>query len=461
MGCRKTEAAVVSEQREQRERRERRTEPADLRRTRWPGWIWAVPIAAIGVAGWLGIRALVHGGETVTLVFDDAYGMKPDDTSVTLRGVIVGEVRDVSLDPDGRHVDVRAEVDRSAKPYLRSGTRFWVKGAQIDFNDLSTAKAMLGGPEIVMVPGPGPGASTRHFIGSARSYAPAGPTVKYAIRFPGAVGQLEAGAAVRLRGFRVGEVEHVGLRYDASTSTLDTPVEIALDVTQLGFANTAKPADGNWRPLVDDMLRRLIATGLRARLSQDPPLIGERVVSLDFVPGAPTATLAQRQSETDIPSVDSGNVDAIMAKAEDAMTKADHAMAKADDVMAKIDALPIEQTGEDIRSITARIRTLSSSPKIADSLDHLDRSVAQIDRTLHEVSPQIGLLVSQLRQTASEADSAVAAANRTIGGDPTRQNDLPEALRQLTDMARSVRALADYLDRHPEALLRGKGGKGQ
>ena len=201
------------------------------------------------------------------------------------------------------------------------------------------------------------------------------------------------------------------------------------------------------------MLRRLIAAGLRARLSQDPPLIGERDVTLDFVPGAPSAVLAQRNGETDIPSARSGDVDAIMAKADDVMTKADH-------VMTKIDALPIEQTGDDIRRIAARIRTLSGSPKITDSLDHLDRSIAQVDRTLHEVSPQIGPLVTQLRQTAREADSAVAAANRTIGGDPMRQNDLPEALRELTDMARSVRSLADYLDRHPEALVRGKSGAG-
>jgi paraquat-inducible protein B len=431
---------------------EHRTEAADLRRTRWPGWIWAVPIAACGVAGWLGIRAIVHGGETVTLVFDDAYGMKADDTSVTLRGVKVGEVRDVSLDDDGRHVDVQAEIDRTAKRYLRKGTRFWVKGAQLDLSDPSTAKAMLGGPEIVMVPGGG--ASTRRFVGSERGYAPSGPVVEYVVRFPGAVGQIDEGAPVRLRGFRVGEVAHVGLRYDATTGTLDTPVEIAIDSTKLGLADSAKPADGNWRPVVDDMLRRLIAAGLRARLSQDPPLIGERDVNLDFVPGASSAALAQRDGETDIPSASSGDVDAIMAKADDVMTKADH-------VMTKIDALPIEQTGDDIRRIAARIRTLSGSPKITDSLDHLDRSIAQVDRTLHEVSPQIGPLVAQLRQTAREADSAVAAANRTIGGDPMHQNDLPEALRELTDMARSVRSLADYLDRHPEALVRGKAGTGQ
>lgn len=434
------------------EQREKRTEAADVRQTRWPGWIWAIPIAALGVAGWLGIRALVHGGETVTIVFDDAYGMKADDTEVSLHGVKVGEVRDVSLDDDGRHVDVQAEIDRSAKPFLRAGTRFWVKGAQFDFNDPSSAKALIGGPEIVMEPGPG--ASTRRFQGSDREYALGAAVVKYVVRFPGAVGQLDEGAAVRLRGFRVGEVEHVGIHFDARTGTLDTPVEIALDATKLGLAEGAKPANGQWRPAVDDMLRRLIAAGLRARLVQDPPLIGSRGVALDFVPGAPSATLAARDGETDIPSVSSGDVDTLLAKADDIMSKADR-------VMTKIDALPIEQTGDDIRRIAARIRTLSSSPRITDSLDHLDRSVAQVDRTLSEVSPQIGPLVAQLRQTAHEADNAVAAANRTIGGDPMRQNDLPETLRELSDMARSVRAFADYLDRHPEALIRGKGGKGQ
>jgi paraquat-inducible protein B len=368
------------------EQSEMRTEAADLRRTRWPGWIWSVPIAACGVALWLGIRALVHGGETVTLVFDDAYGMTVDDTSVTLHGVKVGEVRDVSLDDDGRHVDVKAEIDRSAKRYLRAGTRFWVKGAHVDLSDLSTAKAMLGGPEIVMVPGGGP--ATRRFVGGERSYAPGGPVVKYVIRFPGAVGQLDEGAQVQLRGFHVGEVVHVGLRYDAATGTLDTPVEIALDSSKLGLPDTAKPANGDWRPVVDDMLRRLIASGLRARVSQDPPLIGAREVMLDFVPGAPSAALATRADETDIPAASSGDVDAIMAKTDQVMSKVDR-------VMTKIDALPIEQTGDDIRRITAHIRTLSSSPKIADSLDHLDRSIAQIDRTLRELSPQVGPLVTQ------------------------------------------------------------------
>ncbi|SEK08516.1 MlaD family protein [Paraburkholderia diazotrophica] len=423
--------------------RPRRTQ-AEVRRTAWPGWIWAVPLAAFGVGGWLGVRALVHGGETVTVVFNDAYGMKPDDTSVTLRGVKVGAVSDVALAPDGRHVEAKLKIDRAEKQYLRSGTRFFLRGAQVDFSDPSSMKAMLSGPEIVMEPGPGQPAV--HFDGADRrpALAPAhGPVVNYIVRFEGAAGELKDGADVELRGFHVGTVTSVRLNYDSATGALSTPVQISLDPSQLGIVGAAPPANGDWRPLVDSMLKRLVAEGLRARLSQDPPLVGPRKVNLDFVTGASRATLAAAQNGVpEIPSVASADIDAITARANE--------------IIKKIDDLPIKETGDEVRSIAARINALSSSPQIRDSLMHIDRSVAQIDRTLQQVSPQIGPLVAQLRETANAADRTVAAANRTLGADASSQNDLPAALHQLTDTARSVRALADYLDRHPEALVRGR-----
>ncbi|MEX3790617.1 mammalian cell entry protein, partial [Paraburkholderia sp. BR14374] len=197
-----------------------------------------------------------------------------------------------------------------------------------------------------------------------------------------------------------------------------------------------------WRPLVDGMLARLVATGLRARLSQDPPVVGADKITLDFVQGAPVATLASEDGLPVIPSVAAANLDTTMAKANE--------------VIQKIDDLPIRQTGEQVRSIAAHINALSSSPQIKDSLTHIDHSVAQIDHTLQQVSPQIGPLVAQLRDTANAADRTVAAANRTLGGDASSQNDLPAAMQELTDTARSIRALADYLDRHPEALIHGR-----
>nr|WP_238558596.1 MlaD family protein [Paraburkholderia phenoliruptrix] len=94
--------------------RARRSE-AQVRRSAWPGWIWAVPIAAFAVTGWLGVRAFVREGATVTVSFDNAYGMKPDDTIVTLRGVKVGAVSQIALAPDGQHVQAELRIDRAEK----------------------------------------------------------------------------------------------------------------------------------------------------------------------------------------------------------------------------------------------------------------------------------------------------------------------------------------------------------
>jgi paraquat-inducible protein B len=43
-----------------------------------------------------------------------------------------------------------------------------------------------------------------------------------------------------------------------------------------------------------------------------------------------------------------------------------------------------------------------------------------------------------------------------VGNSNETNSDLPRLMRELTDAARSVKSLADYLDRHPEALLRGR-----
>jgi paraquat-inducible protein B len=419
----------------------RRTQ-AQVRRSGWPGWIWSVPIAALGVAVWLGIRALVHGGETVTVSFDNAYGMKAHDTDVMLLGVKVGEVSDVTLANDGKHVDAELKIDREEKKYLRSGTKFFLRGAQPDFSDLSSLKALVAGPEIVMEPGPGN--PVDHFQGE--DHRPAlppehGPTVTYAVHFNGAVGGLKEGAAVELRGFHVGTVTRVHLSYNASTGTLNTPVQVTLDPSSLGIVG-ASPSNGDWQPLVDNMFKRLVAQGLRARLAPDPPLVGPPKVSLDFVPDAPSATLTTDNGMPAVPTMPASNIDAMTSGANQ--------------IIKKINDLPIKEVGEQIHDITTHINALSASPQIKDSLNHIDHSVAQIDRTLQQVSPQIGPLVAQLRQTANEADQAVAAASHTLGADASSQNDLPHALRELTDTARSIRALADYLDRHPEALIRGR-----
>jgi paraquat-inducible protein B len=75
------------------------------------------------------------------------------------------------------------------------------------------------------------------------------------------------------------------------------------------------------------------------------------------------------------------------------------------------------------------------------------------------VQPDVKELIRSLRATSDAAQSALQSVHGLVGQGGAPGPDLTELMQQLTDAARAVRGLADYLDRHPEALLRGRRGE--
>ncbi len=271
---------------------------------------------------------------------------------------------------------------------------------------------------------------------------PSGPGVSYAFSFDGVAGDLNRGAPVRFLGFRVGQVESVRLDVDARTGAAKTRVLADLFPGRLGLAAAGNTAE--LRTATDELIRHLIARGYRARLAQRPALIGGLVINLDAVKAAASATLLAGTPPI-IPSTDGGS-------SIDDVT--DHVA----QILAKVDSVPITAIGQEIKSITGNLNRLISSPELSDSLQHLDSSLAQVDQVMTEVRPQIGPLVQKLNQVANEVSGTAAAAQAILNGQGGNVDaSVPAAIQQLTEAARSVRALADYLDRHPEALIQGKG----
>ena len=72
----------------------------------------------------------------------------------------------------------------------------------------------------------------------------------------------------------------------------------------------------------------------------------------------------------------------------------------------------------------------------------------------------------QLGGTFDEARWVLALADRVfkntdttlVGTEAPAQQELRDALQEIVRAARAVRVLADYLERHPESLIRGKNG---
>ena len=411
------------------------------RRSWWPGWIWAVPIAAVGIVLWLLLRSISSRGIDVTVTYNDAAGMQPGDTRVIYHGLEVGRVSSVALASDDWHVVVHLDIDRQLAPKINTGTRFVLEGVHPSLSDVSSLRALIAGPTIVMVPGPGKPALA--FVGSE-----GGPrqtlavSLPYLVSFDGAVGQLKAHAPVTLRGFTVGEVTRIGLSVDPRTGQISTPVLLALDPTRFNLA-APPPPDGNWKPIMDATLSKLIDAGLRASLTRAVPIVGGEQVELAIVPGAHTARLATSGRYAQIPAAQGGGLERLPAE---------------------LNSLPLTQIADNLRTITDQLRSLTSSPKLRDSLAHLDATLAALDRMSRETGPQLAptlreirTTVASLRTAAGQMDATAQAARMAMGASPAAPSgNMQHALDELAGAARSVRSLADYLDRHPEALLHGR-----
>lgn len=407
---------------------------AAVRRSRWPGWIWAIPLAALLLVGWWGFRVMTRGGEDITISFDNVHGLKRDNTNIVFRGMNVGKVKAVALAKDGKSVDVTVHIDDDATRFLTSGTQFWLRGAKPSLSQPSSLAALLSGPTIVMAPGPGK--ATKQFVGLERKPVVSGTSVPpqiYEVSLSGSVGGLEPGEPVKLRGFTVGEVKDVGFRYDARSGTLATPVTLALYPSLFPIEGATGADDASALTAAID---RLVREGLRARLERDPPLIGNPQVTLDMEPDASGAAPQVVDGVPQIPAAEQGGLNSIISR---------------------VNKVPIDQIAQNLLDTTRHVDALVSSPRLDDAIAQLDAALTQIRGTADSAGPKIGKLVDSLRRTAARLDETARAADKVLGG-ASSQNGTQQTMREITEAARSVRELADYLDRHPEALLEGRSG---
>ncbi len=406
---------------------------ARMRHGWWPGWIWGIPVAAVAVVLWLGLRSLLSGSEDITISFDDVHGLKDKNTNVEYRGTKVGHVKKIELSDRGDRVVVTASIDKSATKFLKSGTRFWLEGADPSLSDPQSLGAVLSGPSLVLEPGPASGQKVEHFVGTAdKPVRPAqnSPAVLYGVALSGEAGSIKPGAPVKFHGFTVGEVREVGFDFNTTTDDVEIPCTIAL-YPSLFRVGAAAPGPEAVRAEIGALIQR----GLRARLDRDPPLVGSYRVSLDMTgDGAPVNT-TQVNALPQIPFAAGGGLQSITAR---------------------VNKIPIEQITHNILDITHHIDSIVSSPRLKDAVGELDAALKQIDRTTARAGPQVTQLLTTLHKASDHVDQTAKSADQFVTGSAT-QDGLNSVTQEITEAARAVRSLADYINRHPEALLKGKG----
>ena len=224
----------------------------------------------------------------------------------------------------------------------------------------------------------------------------------YLLVFDESVRGLEAGAPVEFRGIPIGEVISIQAQLDAKTFKFSAPVTIDLDAQRLGVQIDNLPPDTDFASLRREVFERLVAGGVRAQLRSGNLLTGAMYVAFDFFPDAAPATIDWSQKPIRLPTIP-GDLEAIEARVNG--------------IIKKIDQLPLKEIAQDLR-----------------------KTIVELDKTLASV-----------RTTIDNAD-------KLIQPDSVLGAELGSTLDEVKRAARGLRVLTDYLERHPEALIRGKTG---
>jgi paraquat-inducible protein B len=137
-------------------------------------------------------------------------------------------------------------------------------------------------------------------------------------------------------------------------------------------------------------------------------------------------------------------------------------------LLSKLDNMPFQQIGANLADtlrgaskITNNgdlIKAIASLQGVAASAQQL---LARVDTGAAPALRELPAIARSLQATLSQAAQTLASLNTGYGGDSKFSADLNRTMLQLNDAVRSVRALADLLARHPEALIRGRTNTGQ
>ncbi|HZH81589.1 MAG TPA: MlaD family protein, partial [Phototrophicaceae bacterium] len=258
----------------------------------------------------------------------------------------------------------------------------------------------------------------------------------YVLYFNESLRGLSVGAPVTLLGLPGGEVTDVGLDLDPKTMRVRGRVEIVsyperlvahLNEKQLA-AGRAMLRSGQERHAL--MQRLVEQRGLRAQLKSGNLVTGQLFIALDFYPDAAKAKIDWSRDPVEIPVVPS--------TAQDLETKITG-------IVAKLDKLPYEAIGTDVTKVLVTLN---------QTLQDASKAVNRIDA---DVTPELKSIVRELRGTIASADGILKSTDTSlVGKDAPAQQELRDALQEIARAARSLRVLTDYLERHPEALIRGK-----
>ncbi|WP_238914102.1 intermembrane transport protein PqiB [Achromobacter insolitus] len=371
-----------------------------------------------------------RAGKRFTLKARD-LGSLDIGSPVYFRRIQVGQVVAYQLDRSGDGVDVQVFIDAPNDDYVNSATRFW-NASGVDFSvdarglqvrSQSLLSVIVGGVAFDTIEqhahvAAKPDAEFTIFSSESAARAqPDGAPLHIRMRFDQSVRGLVVGAPIDAYGAAIGQVDSIRLEFDPAIKQFYALVGATVYPERLGAQTVEEIQEYSGSSLEHPngkLLAALIQQGLRAQLRIGNLLTGQLYVALAVFPDAKPVSF-KMEEDPFIPTVPN-NLDQLQQQVNSILTK--------------LDRVPFEGLGADLSQL---LRATSSLMKRLDT----------------RLAPEAQAMLRQ----ASKSLAAVGGVLSPDAGLPVNANAV---LQELSRTARSLRELADYLQAHPESLLRGR-----
>lgn len=287
------------------------------------------------------------------------------------------------------------------------------------------------------------------FVGSGPLFR---KSESFVLFFTGSVSGLRAGAPVKFKGVEVGEVTGVYLDMGTSADDTDWPIPVTIKI----FDDRIRERGG--RANLDDpaWIESAIEAGIRGQLLTESIVTGRLYVALDLHPGSPA--VFRGGPETPYPELPT------------LPTPFEEMQRKISEFIGKLETIEIDSLLLAMTATFEGTSQLVNSPKLADAVASLDNSLRSANAAMLGLEDLLANLEAEVAPAAANIDSTRVAATATLReaqstleqirvllepGSPLTFS-LENVLTELSSAAKSLQALADYLERNPGALVRGR-----
>ncbi|WP_171263334.1 intermembrane transport protein PqiB [Acinetobacter sp. ANC 4648] len=345
------------------------------------------------------------------------------------RRINVGQITAYKLADDGKSVELQTFIQSPYDKFVTTDARFWqasgvdisLSASGFNLNTQSLASIIAGGiafgyPEnsnatIAM--------NNSHFsLWSSRTEAlkvPDGKPRQVIMYFDKSLRGLAAGAPIDFMGIDIGSVNSINVEFNSTYTQLRMRVEGIIYPSRLAQGKELDP-DGV-------IFKRFIQNGWRAQMRTGNLLTGQNYIALDKFPNAKTAVLKMRANGVvEIPTTP---------------TELSGLQAQVSQIADKLNKFPLVEIGQDVRKTLNNMNT---------TIESTDKLVKQLDS---KVAPSMQATLDEVRKTMQSTESIFSS-------DAPMQQDVRRALQQMTRAAASLQLMSDYIEQHPESLIRGK-----